>query len=118
MKNQLAESVAEINEAILTGKALEAFEKFYAPDVVMQENDNEPTYGKLANLHRQQEFFQNVTAFHGAEVKSVTLADNRSIVEWFLHYEHKQWGERKFHQVAVQQWQDEKIIHEKFYYSA
>ena len=118
MKDQLAASVAEINEAILTGKALEAYEKFYAPDVVMQENDNAPTCGKLANLHRQQEFFQNVTAFHGAAVKSVTLAETRSIVEWFLHYEHRQWGERKFHQVAVQQWQDGKIIREKFYYGA
>ncbi|PRY03138.1 hypothetical protein CLV24_14314 [Pontibacter ummariensis] len=116
MKNQLAENVAEINQAILAGRALEAFEKHYATNVVMQENDNEPTVGKLDNLHRQQEFFSNVTAFLGAEVKSVTLAENRSVVEWFLHYQHRQWGERKFHQVAVQQWENGQIIHEKFYY--
>ncbi len=118
MKNQLAENVAEINKAILTGKALDAFGKFYAPGVVMQENDQEPTFGKIANLLRQQEFIRNVTAFYEAEVKSVTLAENRSVVEWYLHYDHKIWGKRQFHQVAVQQWQDNQIVHEKFYYGA
>ena len=31
-----------LNEAILSGKALEAFERYYADDVVMQENSVEP----------------------------------------------------------------------------
>ena len=42
----------ELNQMILSGKALEAFEKFYADDLVMQENDQPPRIGKAANRER------------------------------------------------------------------
>jgi len=37
--------VDELNQMILEGKILDAFEKFYAPEVVMQDND----YPKFRN---------------------------------------------------------------------
>ena len=39
----------ELNQMILAGKAMEAFEKYYADDIVMQENDQPPRVGKAAN---------------------------------------------------------------------
>ena len=39
----------DLNEKILTGKALEGFEKYYADDVVMQENSEAPFVGKELN---------------------------------------------------------------------
>ena len=41
--------MSELNKIVLEGKALEAFEKFYHDDVVMQENELAPTVGKAAN---------------------------------------------------------------------
>lgn len=38
MHTSLESKILELNTMILEGKALEAFEKFYAEDVVMQEN--------------------------------------------------------------------------------
>ena len=35
----LRTNVDQLNQMILEGKILEAFEKFYADDVVMQDND-------------------------------------------------------------------------------
>jgi predicted DNA-binding protein YlxM (UPF0122 family) len=46
----LLEKIYEINGLVLQGKALEAFEKYYHDDVIMQENENAPTVGKQANL--------------------------------------------------------------------
>jgi len=45
----IKEDVKEMNDMILAGQIMEAFEKFYADDVVMQENSDEPRVGKEVN---------------------------------------------------------------------
>ncbi|HWP92166.1 MAG TPA: SnoaL-like domain-containing protein [Thermodesulfobacteriota bacterium] len=112
----LREQVEDLNSMILKGQILEAFEKYYADNVVMQENDQPPTVGKDANREREKQFLANLTEFRGAEVKAVAVGDDVTMVEWFFDYTHKEWGKKTYHQVAVQKWKDGKIIHEKFYY--
>jgi hypothetical protein len=112
----LHEKINALNSLVLEGKALEAFEKFYHDEVVMQENDNTPTIGKDANREREIEFFGNVTAFRGAEVRGVATGENISTVIWHYDYDHKVWGARKYTQVSVQHWKDGQIIKEQFFY--
>ena len=109
--------INDLNNKILQGKALDAFEEYYADNIVMQENNDPPTIGKDANRKREQEFLANIKEFHGAEVKHVAVGDNVSMVEWFWDYTHSEMGRVKSDQVAIQTWQDGKIINEKFYYS-
>jgi predicted secreted protein len=68
----------------LRGKAMEAFEKYYAEDVVMQENELPPTIGKDANGEREKEFFSKVVEFNGADVTAVAIGDGVMMVEWFF----------------------------------
>jgi ketosteroid isomerase-like protein len=107
----------EIKTLVLNGQAMEAFEKYYGDDVVMQENDNPPTLGKEANRQREQEFFSKITEFRGLELKSVAFGDDVIISEWFADYTHADWGKRTYQQVAVQKWQNGKVLHERFYYA-
>ena len=58
----------ELNDMILAGKALDAFEKFYAESVVMQENTDTPREGKDINRKYEQDFFASIAEFHGAEL--------------------------------------------------
>jgi len=116
--SNLLEKINEMNSMILQGKALEAFDKYYHEDVVMQENENTPVIGKLANRSREEEFFGAITEFRGAQPLKVTVGENTTIVEWHYDYTHKDWGVRNFDQVAVQEWKDGKIIREKFYYAS
>lgn len=108
----------EIQSLVLQGKAMDAFEKYYADDVVMQENENPPTVGKDANRQRELDFFSKLVEFRGARVKQVAFGDNVIISEWFLDYTHQDWGKRTYDQVSVQQWKDGKVVHERFYYGA
>ncbi|KAA3611160.1 MAG: nuclear transport factor 2 family protein [Calditrichaeota bacterium] len=110
-------AVNDLNSKILQGKALDAFEEYYADNIVMQENQDEPTIGKEANRQREQEFFSSIKEFHGAEVKNVAISNNVSMVEWFWDYTHTDWGRVNAAQVAIQTWENGKIINEKFYYS-
>ncbi len=115
-QNELINKINALNKMVLEGKALEGFEQYYDESVVMQENDLPETKGKSANRAREIEFFNSLTEFRGAKVLSVTSAEDKTMVEWFLDYTHKSWGIRKYHQVAVQTWKNGKIVHEKFYY--
>ena len=116
MNSILEKKIRELNQMVLAGKALEAFDQFYADEVVMQENAAAPVSGKAANRAREVEFFSSITDFRGAQVLSVGCSDDKTYVEWTFDYTHKDWGVRKYQQVAVQTWKNGKIIHERFYY--
>ena len=72
--------------------------------------------GKDANRQREQAFFSKLVEFRGAAVKSVAFGENVIFSEWWLDYTHQDWGERTYHQVSVQRWKDDKVVHERFYY--
>ena len=109
-------NVKDLNQMVLEGKMMDAFEKYYADDVVMQEINMEPTVGKDANREREKKWLEGITDFRGAEVKNVAVGDNVSMVEWFMDYSHKEYGDVKMAQVAVQNWKDGKIVKEVFYH--
>ncbi|MDX1636592.1 MAG: SnoaL-like domain-containing protein [Balneolaceae bacterium] len=116
--NSISEKIHELNEMIVQGNALEAFDKYYADDVVMRENEEHPTIGKEANRRREEEFFHKVTEFRNAEPLNVAVGVGVTMVEWHLDYTHEEWGDRNYRQVAVQEWQDGKITRETFYYGS
>lgn len=113
----LSQKIAALNELVLNGKPLEAFEKFYHPDVVMQENEQTPTVGKEANLKREIEFFRNVSGFsENARIVDIAYGENLSMVKWHYDYIHNEWGKKNYTQVSVQHWKDGQIIREQFFY--
>ena len=114
--NTLLEKISDLNDLVLQGRAMEAFEKYYHDDVVMQENNNPPTMGKEANRQRENEFFSSVTAFRDAKPLKVTIGEGTTMVEWYYDYTHKDWGDRNYKQVSVQEWQEGKIKKEQFFY--
>lgn len=114
----LLTKISDLNDLVMQGRALEAFEKYYHDEVEMQENDNPPTRGKLANLEREKQFFASVTDFRSAKPLKVTIGENISMVQWQYDYTHADWGIRNYTQVSVQEWKDGKIIREHFFYGS
>jgi ketosteroid isomerase-like protein len=118
MTTNLQAAFEDIKALVLQGKAMEAFEKYYGDDVVMQENEQPATAGKEANRQRELDFFSKLVEFRGAEVKAVAFGDDVIISEWFLDYTHADYGKVTHDQVSVQRWKDGKVVHERFYYAA
>lgn len=81
MNIDLKTTFEDIKTLVLQGKAMEAFEKYYGEDVVMQENENPATFGKEANRQRELEFFSKLVEFRSAEVKNVAFGDSVIISE-------------------------------------
>ncbi|WP_310392521.1 nuclear transport factor 2 family protein [Hymenobacter sp.] len=107
-----------LNALVLDGKALETFELYYHPDVVVQENEQSLTVGKDANRRREQEFFDAITQFRGAEIRDVAVGDEMTVVVWHYDYTHREWGVRNYTQASVQHWQDGLIVREQFFYGS
>jgi hypothetical protein len=114
--NILIEKISAVNDLILQGKGLEAFENYYHENVVTQDNDNEVFEGKEVNRKRKEAFFDAITDFRCAKPLKVAVGEKTTMVEWQFDFTHQDLGCKKFTQVAVQEWQDGKIIKEKFYY--
>ncbi len=108
----------ELNQMVLNGQAMEAFERFYAEDVVMQENSAEPVVGKAANRQREIDFFSSLEEFHGAGVLGSAVTGDRSYSEWWMDVTFKGGGRVKLEQVAARTWKDGQVIEERFYYNA
>lgn len=105
----------DLNQKILAGQALDAFDAYYADDVVMQEGVSEPRVGKAINREYEENFFGSIAEFHGAELLSSAVNGDRSFSEWIFDATFKDGNRVKLTQTAVRQWKDGKIVHERFY---
>ena len=116
--NTLLKKISDLNDLVLRGKPLEAFETYYDDGVVMQENENAPTIGKEANRKRENEFYSSIVEFRNAKLLKLTLGESVTMTQWHYDYTHKDWGIRNYTQVSVQEWKNDKIIREQFFYGS
>ena len=114
--DNILEKLNDLNSLVLSGNLIDASEKYYDDEVVMQENATPPTVGKHANHQRELTFLGNILEFRNAKVLGVAAGENISYVTWYFDYTHKEWGVRNYTQVSVQHWKDGKIVKEQFYY--
>jgi ketosteroid isomerase-like protein len=106
----------DLNQAILAGDIVNAFEKYYANDVVMRENDSEPFVGKEVNRKREQDFMNSIEQFHGAKLLAEAVNGDVCFSEWEYEVTFKGGKRVKLQQVASRRWKNGQIVHERFYY--
>jgi ketosteroid isomerase-like protein len=101
------------------GKLLEAFEKYYHKDVVVVEATGETRKGKDANRKFQADFMSMIKEVHGTGVRSVTSDEKEAttMVESWMDVTLKDGKRNMMEEVAVQKWNGDQIIHERFYYN-
>jgi hypothetical protein len=105
----------DLNQHILSGRALEAMEKFYDTHVAMAENNDAPTVGLAANIEREKQFFAMVESYDGKLV-SQGVGDGVTFTEWYSKVGLKNGVKYESKQVAVRRWQNGKIVSETFFY--
>jgi len=114
----LSQRVNDLQKYIQNGKILEAMTEFYAKDCRMQENSGAPCVGLEANLAREKQFLSQVKEWKGYTAKSLGVGDGVTMVESAMDFVNQQNQAVHMEQVAVQQWKDGKIVHERFYYDS
>jgi ketosteroid isomerase-like protein len=106
-------------DLIAHGKLMDAFERYYHTNVVMVEATGEERKGKEANRKFQNEFLGMIKEVNGTGVTSITEndKDNVTMVESWMDVTFKDGRRSRMEEVAVQKWEDDKIIYERFYYN-
>ncbi|MEA1784504.1 nuclear transport factor 2 family protein [Arenibacter sp. GZD96] len=112
------EKALDIYHQLQQGKLLEAFDTYYAEDVVMTEPRGERV-GKVACRAYEVEFLNGVSEFHSLTIDSIAAneEDGVTFVESTMDVTFKNGYRAKMEQVAVQRWKGDQIIHERFYYN-
>ena len=106
----------ELNQMILDGQAMDAFEKFYADDIVMQENNQPPRAGKALNREFEEKFFAAIKEFHGVTLGDVAVGGDISFSEWTFDVTFQDGTRMANPQVTRRKWQGGKVINERFYH--
>ena len=112
------EKAHDIYNQILQGNLLNAFDQYYDDNVVMTEPLG-TREGKAACRAHEEQFLSSVQEFHGMEVKKLASDEDSGQVflEVTMDVTFKDGNRVNMEQVAVQQWEGDKIVHERFYYN-
>ena len=111
----LQAAIEDINHLIMNGGLYDAFEKYYAEDVVTLEKDQVVANSRQENIDREKEFLGGVTNWNEARILHVASGENVTMSEWYLDFEHSVYGHKKGNQISVQEWREGKVVREQFY---
>ena len=120
MQNQDEQTIEararELHEYIAEGKILEAMDEFYAEDVSMQDNLDEPCRGRAANIEREKAWLATVAEWKGFEVVAIAVTGNVSFAETTMDYVTTDGQAVHGEQVSRAVWRDGRIVDERFYH--
>ncbi|MFP4089748.1 MAG: SnoaL-like domain-containing protein [Cyclobacteriaceae bacterium] len=113
----LKEKAQDLYNMIGQGQLLDAFDKYYAENVVMTEPRG-TREGKASCREYEVQFLNSVQEFHGMEVKSIASDESKGVVfiEVAMDVTFQGGSRVNMEQVAVQHWENDQIVHERFYY--
>ena len=115
IKNSLNDLLAMVHD----GKIIEAIDKYYHDEVVTQEGvAGEPSVGgKKGYIEHYKKFLADMTRITTFKGTPGLTGQNVSTIAWELDFDNKgPFGVVKFTELALQEWQDNKIIRETFFY--
>lgn len=112
-------TIKEMYEMILGGQMMDAFEKYYHEDVTMVEASGEIREGKDTNREFEINWLSSVQEVHEGGINAITSNEEtgQTAVEVWMDVTYKDGNRIKMEEVAIQKWQGDKIIHERFYYN-
>ena len=111
--------VTAMYEMIGHGKMMEAFEKYYAENVVMVEATGDVREGKDKNREFELQFLSSIKEVHGGGLYNITSNEKTGVtmVETWMDTTFKDGNRMKMEEVCVQKWEGDFIVHERFYYN-
>jgi hypothetical protein len=117
-RTDLSAHLADLLRLIAAGKGDEAFSRYYADEVVMQENENPPTVGFAANLEREQKFYATIARFDEFTVLASGSGPDHTFYESIARWADTAGTAHRIRQVAIARWRDGRIVEERFVYDS
>lgn len=113
-ESEISVKLDELTAMMAAGKPLETFELFYHDDLEKTDLDGITYHGKATNRRVGEELLTNVVAVRDFTAVGKVVKGNRSFLVWSLDFDHAVNGPAKVVEVAIQDWQDGRIIRERY----
>ncbi len=100
---------------------MEAVDTYYADDLTIVEGNGDTFHGRDTQKGRIGEWMASVEEIHGGEISAIAAHETAPgtgvvFVQSSTDVTFKGAGRTSMEEVAVQQWTDGKITHERFYF--
>ena len=109
--------VLALIEMVTAGKVIEPMYEFYDELVSVQENNHPPIVGLEANVERQKKLESGIKEPALMKAAKVIVEKNQAVIEWHMDYTMQQGKTFHIEELALQTWQNGKIISERYFYS-
>jgi ketosteroid isomerase-like protein len=105
----------EFIAVVESGDHAGAIERYYTEDASMQENGAPPRVGRDLLVAHERAVLERTAQVTSKCVWSIVEGD-RVAIHWNFELTDKAGKVRRFDEVAVQEWRDDKIFCERFFY--
>jgi hypothetical protein len=113
------EKITKYKALMEKGAFLQVIDQFYHEDIKQKEN-NEPSVKGRATLREME--VKNLNGVHSVELEITSMvmdADQQKVMgEMEIRFHSKKHGWKKLNEAFVQQWEEGRIIAQRFYYQA
>lgn len=110
------ETVRKFVDVVVAGRHDEAIELFYAEDASMQENLGELRQGRAGLVERERQVMGLFQEIRTTCVEPVFVQGDNVAINWIFEFVQADGKTSTINEVAIQQWQGDKIVRERFYY--
>ena len=112
----LKANVKDLYAMLFQGRTEEAWEKYYAEDVVRR-TEWETRVGRTQNRDEDREFVDNVESWKSNEITAMGADEEREVtmVQFSQEFMHKKFGPLRQEIVIVQRWRDGRVYDESVY---
>jgi len=93
-----------------------AIEKFYTIDASMQENQAEPRVGRDNLVANEKNTLLKVESLVSKCIRPYFMNGDQVVIRWYFRFEWKNGSISEIEEIAYQNWQEELIKSEKFFY--
>jgi ketosteroid isomerase-like protein len=101
---------------VVSGRHAEAIEDFYAETASMQENLGSRRVGRDVLVAHERAFLERMARVVTHPVERWLLDGDRVVINWVFEVTDKTGVTRRLDELAIQQWEGDKIVREQFYY--
>ncbi|MEO0558254.1 MAG: nuclear transport factor 2 family protein [Bacteroidota bacterium] len=117
----LLEQASDFQQKAAGPDIMDAVDTYYAEDITIVEGNGETFHGRDTQKGRIAEWMESVEEIHGGEITSIAANETAPgtgvvFVETSSDITFKGAGRVNMEEVAVQQWNDGKVTHERFYF--
>jgi alcohol dehydrogenase class IV len=110
--------VLEFVDAVVHGNHADAIRNFYHPAASMQENLAAPRCGRDQLVAHEVASLARIQGILTHPPRTVLIEQDTAVIEWVFDITDRTGAVRRLQEVAVQRWESDLIIEERFFYDS